>query len=436
MFFTDLATNNNFLAGMSLVGFLLIIPIIIALLQEGETKKTETRLLLITMSCQMLSCLANFICWIYEGNANCVTLLKLSSISTFIFTEGGLFVFMCYEIYMLKKRTYIADWVTYFVAFLCGTTIIIKLVGLSQPDPWFYGVDSGGNIFYTELYPLPHMIPLIVILFGAFLTWSCRKTVAYSELFALLSYFIFPLLGGIYDAIMYSTTVYPMGSLMALMLYSNIHTRIKQKEIINEKELTQSKAMLMVSQIQPHFMYNSLNAIYYLIGQDPERAQEAVSTFSDYLRQNVNSLRNDAPVRFSEEIGHTEAYLYLEKMRFEDMLEIESHIEADDFVVPALSIQPLVENAVKHGVTQRIEGGKVVISSKDMGKEYVVTIADDGVGFKPGEFKDTHAHSHVGIENVRSRLETMVGGKLIVKSVPGKGTTCTIIIPKESQPNG
>jgi len=434
MFLDSILNNQGFSMGMSLMGFLMMIPIVIALFQERRIRQTETKLLIFTVFCHTIVCLANFHSWMFEGHAEYITGIKICDTMAFTCAMIGLFCFMNYEIFLLQKRTYISDWVVYLIAFVCGATAIIMIIGMHQPEPWFISYDSNGNTCYTDYYYILYLFSILVMIFGVALTWSCRNVVSNTELLSFIGYIIFPIIGGIIDVFTDSSFVYPLSSIMLLMLYANIHTNSMRQAAINEKELTQSKAKLMVSQIQPHFMYNALNSIYYLIEIDPERAQEAVSTFSDYLRQNVNSLRNDAPVLFSQELGHTKAYLSLEKLRFGRKLEIEYNINAQDFVIPALSIQPLVENAVKHGVTQKEDGGTVSISTKDCGDEYVISISDNGVGFKAGELRDNQAHSHVGIENVRSRLETMVCGKLLVDSVPGKGTVCTVIIPKENQP--
>jgi len=435
MFIEQITNNKSLFIGMDVIACMMMLPIIAALLREVYSKKQETKLLIYTFFGHIIVCLANLHSWMFEGHAEKLSEIMICDAIAFSFAMLDLFLFMCYEVYLLRKRTYISDWVTYFVAFICGSTVIIMVIGMFQPNPWFLGYTSEGTTYYTSAYMVPYLLTLLVMVFGAVLTWSCRNVVSYTELFAFLSYLIFPILGGVLDGITNGSSVYSMGSLMLLMVYVNIHIETIRQETINEKELAQSKAKLMISQIQPHFMYNSLNSIYYLIDEDPELAQEAVSTFSDYLRQNVNSLRNDNPVKFSEEIGHTKAYLSLEQLRFGDRLNVEFNLGVEDFDIPALSVQPLVENAVKHGVMKKVEGGRISISSEERAGKYVITIADDGVGFKSGEFKDGDKHTHVGIENVKKRIESMVGGSLFVKSTPGEGTVCTITIPKERRHN-
>lgn len=223
-----------------------------------------------------------------------------------------------------------------------------------------------------------------------------------------------------------------------------------------EAELAASRISIMLSQIQPHFLYNSLNSIYHLCAKDPEKARKAISDFSDYLRANLDSLTRTALVSFDQELKHVKTYLSLEKMRFDEELEIIYEIDTKMFLIPALTVQPLVENAVKHGVGKKPGGGTVKIATKESKDYYEVIISDDGIGYdtdintcfdtnvgkidmnatdgKGGknskENKDNKT-SHIGIENVRNRLKQMCDATLEIVSEKGKGTEAHIYIPKE-----
>ncbi len=200
-----------------------------------------------------------------------------------------------------------------------------------------------------------------------------------------------------------------------------------------QRELYEAKVSVMVSQIRPHFMYNALSSIAILCKLDPDTAYNATVTFSDYLRGNMDSLKQTAPVPFETELEHLKKYLYIEKLRFDDELKIEYDIQDTDFEIPLLSVQPLVENAVKHGVGQKEGGGTVKISTRDTGTAHEVIIEDDGVGFDTNAKKDD-GRSHVGMENTKKRLYDMCGGEVIITSEIGKGTTAKMIIPKKEEP--
>ena len=195
-----------------------------------------------------------------------------------------------------------------------------------------------------------------------------------------------------------------------------------------EAELKESRVSIMLSQIQPHFIYNTLGTIERMCLKDPEKAFHLVRNFSLYLRGNFSELDSVTPIRFSDELKHVEYYVNIEKVRFPDM-SIEYDVEITDFVLPALSVQPLVENAIKHGLMRLESGGTVVIRSYETPSHFCVEVTDDGVGFDtslPVEEK-----KHVGLRNIRGRLQAMVNGDLTIESQPGKGTKAVIMIPKE-----
>ncbi len=200
-----------------------------------------------------------------------------------------------------------------------------------------------------------------------------------------------------------------------------------------QKELYDAQVQIMVSQIQPHFMYNALASIAILCKLDPATAYEATVTFSKYLRGNMDSLKQTEPVSFERELEHLKQYLYIEKLRFADKLNIQYDIHTTDFKVPMLSIQPIVENAVKHGVGMKREGGTVTIASNEVENGYEIVVSDDGVGFDTDAPKKDDGRSHVGMENTKKRLRDMCNAEITVTSTPGEGTTVRIIIPKVSK---
>lgn len=212
--------------------------------------------------------------------------------------------------------------------------------------------------------------------------------------------------------------------------------RQQHKETIRyqqiQRELYESRVAIMVSQIQPHFLYNSLSSIAMLCTLDPETAQEATVTFADYLRGNMDSLKQKTPVPFSKELEHLKKYLYIEKLRFGKKLNVEYDIETEDFVLPQLSIQPLAENAVKHGLSKKRGGGTLTIATRELDDRYEITVSDDGKGFDVNEVKND-GRSHVGMDNVRRRLKEMCDGEVKIESTPGEGTVATVILPKEGQ---
>lgn len=209
----------------------------------------------------------------------------------------------------------------------------------------------------------------------------------------------------------------------------------KAKELETEKvklkaQLTESRVSTMMSQIRPHFIYNTLGSIEQLCEIDPPKAGELVHNFAKYLRGNFGELDNPRPIPMSQEMEHVQYYISIEKVRFPDMTFL-FEMDSVDFRLPALTIQPIVENAVKHGLMKRDKGGTIRVVSYETDTHYCVSVEDDGAGFDTGVLQEDRAH--MGIRNIRERLKAMVSGTVEIKSTVGVGTKVLITIPKEVQ---
>ena len=213
----------------------------------------------------------------------------------------------------------------------------------------------------------------------------------------------------------------------------NINAAAKTKELEMEKimlnaQLSESRVSTMMSQIRPHFIYNTLGSIEQLCKLDPPKAGELVHNFSKYLRGNFRELDNPKPILMSQEMAHVHHYISIENVRFPDMT-FSFEMKSADFEIPALTIQPIVENAIKHGLMKLPKGGTIRVLSYETDTHYVISVTDDGVGFDTGRLLDDR--QHVGLRNIRERLKVMVNGSLEIESTPGVGTKVLITIPKE-----
>ena len=213
-----------------------------------------------------------------------------------------------------------------------------------------------------------------------------------------------------------------------LYFFVNIQKNIDLAKEEEKNKETQIK--LMLSQIKPHFVYNSLSAISTLIPLDPEKAQKALDDFTEYLRHNIASLTETRTIPFENELRHIETYVSLEKLRFGDRISAFFDVQATDFFVPPLTIQPIVENAIKHGILKKIEGGTMILKTYETADAFVVEVADDGVGFD-FENVDLDKNDHFGINNIKYRIEKACNGEISVRSETGKGTSVTVKFHKE-----
>ena len=194
-----------------------------------------------------------------------------------------------------------------------------------------------------------------------------------------------------------------------------------------ERQLTESRISTMISQIHPHFIYNTLGSIEQLCELQPEKAAELVHNFSRYLRGNFSELDNPAPICLSQEMEHTRYYVSIEQVRFPD-IEVRFDMQSVDFLLPALSVQPLVENSIKHGLMKLSRGGVVTVTSYETDTQYYVSVEDNGAGFDTSILLDER--KHIGLRNIRERLEMMCSGTMTVESTPGVGTKVLLSIPK------
>ena len=211
------------------------------------------------------------------------------------------------------------------------------------------------------------------------------------------------------------------------------NTIAKAKALETEKalldaQLADSRISTMISQIRPHFIYNTLGSIEQLCSVDPPKAGELVHNFAKYLRGNFRELDNPKPISIAQEMEHVHHYVSIEKVRFPDMtFSFEMH--SGDFYIPALTVQPLVENAIKHGLMKLQKGGNIRVLSYETDTHYCILVEDDGAGFDTEVLIDER--QHVGIRNIRARLQAMVKGTLEIDSAPGKGTKVLVCVPKE-----
>ena len=195
--------------------------------------------------------------------------------------------------------------------------------------------------------------------------------------------------------------------------------------------VTGQRVQQMLSQIKPHFLHNALTLIIDLCDTAPQKAKEATVEFSRYLRGNMESIDRTGPISFEKELEHTKLYLDIEQMRFAGDLQVRYDIACTGFSLPALTVEPLAENAVRHGVREKPDGrGTVVIATRETPDGYEITVTDDGPGFDPDRLPED-GQMHVGIANVRERLRQIVDGSLEYRSAPGEGTAAIIRIPKQ-----
>ena len=204
----------------------------------------------------------------------------------------------------------------------------------------------------------------------------------------------------------------------------------------SKHQLQQAEIKALRAQISPHFVYNALNTISALIRTDPEEARELLQDFADFTRYSFRT--SGMFTSLAEELRNIDRYLTIENARFGGRLEVRMKIapEVLSVVVPFLIIQPLVENAVKHGLASKPSGGCVTVIAQDYGTEALISVEDDGIGMDPRKLNDLKsAHrtgAHVGLGNINQRMQQVFGSDyaVMVETAPGAGMKVTLRVPK------
>ena len=314
----------------------------------------------------------------------------------------------------------------YLMRIVCGCYLV--LVFLSMFNGMLFQVDAHGNLTDGSYYWIALLIDPMILLIEILVVVHYRKNLSRLGTIVMLNFGLVSLLTTGLQSIWYPVPELLACTLALLLMFMLFYWEMAKNLVENERELMQSQMSLAISQIQPHFLYNTLSTIAELCRKDSAMAEEVTNRFALYLRGNLEHMGDSFPVEFSKELKHVQTYLWIEKIRFQEELQVVYDIQTEDFIIPALTVQPLVENAVKHGMMGSENVCTITIRTKCVERGYQVIIEDDGCGFDPEQVKND-GRKHIGIESVRSRLKFMVGGTLTVKSAIGKGTTVIIEIP-------
>ena len=312
----------------------------------------------------------------------------------------------------------------------------------SQRSGYIYRVNPDSNLYERgpgfPLWTFVNMSEALICIL--YLTYK-RKKVEKCRFIAVFCFILLPILAAGLQVFVYGYSLYNMACLasalfmLAQAIQDNSKNLLKQQVMIStkESELSNLRNKIALSQIRPQFIYSTLDYTKELCERDPKRAKDLVSWLSEYIKGNKGFSEKGEMIMFSGELNHTMTFLEIEKVVLEDAFEVEYDIREKDFELPALTLQPVVENAVRHGIRKLAPGTKGIIKISTLrGNGYIkIEVKDNGVGFDTGEITDNpdyESEMH-GLKNVEERLRIMENAEMHVKSYPGRGTTVEIIIP-------
>ena len=309
---------------------------------------------------------------------------------------------------------------------LLGAFLILLIA--SQFTDAFYYVTADNKFFRGTLYSASLAPIAVILILNVIAVVRRRKKLSKKYFIGLLVYLI-PMMITMTLHLFFEIEVFVVAgmALLAIIMCALILSDNVEQFTRGQQEIAHQKASIMVLQMRPHFIYNSLMGIYYLCDQDAEKAKQVTLDFTTYLRKNFAAIASEEPIPFAEELEHTCAYLAVEQAQFEDSLFVNFDTPITHFRLPPLTLQPIVENAVVHGMRQSKEPIHISVTTREVGSTIEITVEDDGPGFTPTDNNEPH----IALNNIRGRLEMMCHGTLAISPRKEGGTSVKVTIPIE-----
>ena len=272
------------------------------------------------------------------------------------------------------------------------------------------------------------MVPLALMMILNIAGVIVRRKKLSKKYFVALLVYLLPMTAAIIVHMFISVELYIIFgmALLALIMFGLILSDNVEQYARQQQEIVRQRTNALMLQIRPHFVYNTLTSIYCLIDDDPAKAKEVTDEFTNYLRNNFTAIAQDKPIPFTKELEHTKAYLAVEQARFEGQLFFEFDTPVINFRLPALTLQPIVENAVKHGRDPELDPLYISVITNETENGVEISVIDSGPGF--GEIDNDEPH--IALNNIRERLKMMCNGTLTIAPREVGGTAVTVFIPK------
>ncbi len=310
----------------------------------------------------------------------------------------------------------------------------IAIMAVSQFFDFLYTFDENYIIVRKSGYVVFALVNMLGLIPLFIQTLENRKALRKRELLVFLAMCILPVLGGAAQLILADISTYNVANSVSFILLILVHQYEYTADVIERERLRANEQIdLYTRQIQPHFIYNSLSAIRADLPEG-SKAWDSLNHFAGFLRGSIDLLSAEGCIRAEREFKTVEDYLYMEKQRFGEDLNVIYDINDMDFELPPFTVQTMVENAVRHGVRENPDGrGTLELKSYAADEAHIIEVKDDGPGYDINDTNsvtDTDGHKHIGIENVEKRLKLMCNGTLEIFSESEKGTLARIIIPK------
>ena len=303
---------------------------------------------------------------------------------------------------------------------------IIFLIAAQFMDAVYYVTDDN-RFFRGPLWAL-WLVPLVVIMLLNIAGVIRRRKKLSKKYFIALLVYLVPMTAAIILHMFISVELYIIFgmALLAMMMFVLILMDNMEQFARQQQEIAHQRTNALMLQIRPHFVYNTLTSIYCMIEDNPAKAKEVTGEFTNYLRNNFTAMSQNKPIPFTKELEHTKAYLAVEQARFEGQIFFEFDTPVVNFRLPALTLQPIVENAVKHGVDPELDPLYISVITNETENGVEISVIDTGPGF--GEIDNDEPH--IALKNIRERLEMMCNGTLEIAPRDVGGTVVTVFVPQ------
>ena len=307
---------------------------------------------------------------------------------------------------------------------LLGAFLILLIA--SQFTDAFYYVTADNKFFRGTLYSAS-LAPIAVILILNVIAVVRRRNKLSKKYFIGLLVYLIPMMITMTIHLFFEIEVFVVAgmALLAIIMYALILSDNVEQYMRGQHEIAHQKASIMVLQMRPHFIYNSMMGIYYLCDQDAKKAKQVTLDFTTYLRKNFAAIASEESIPFTEELEHTRAYLAVEQAQFEDSLFVNFDTPVTLFRIPPLTLQPIVENAVVHGLRQSKAPIHISVTTREIASTIEITVEDDGPGFTPTD----NDEPQIALNKIRGRLEMMCHGTIAISPRDGGGTIVKVTIP-------
>ena len=385
--------------------------------------KWNKRYLVTHFSLQLLCMLACFIDALVYGNPEMVILERIDVFFEFLLLV--LIVAMPSILLSHYAGEKIKTGLLSELAIVFAMTHIILLI-IAQFTDIFYQITPNNEIQRGPLFPLLVAPAVVIMLFDIVGIFVIRKKLLKGYFISFLVYLIpltiITILHMFFSLELFIILALGLWALTILVLVVKENSKEYLKQ---QKEIANQRANILMLQMRPHFIYNTMTSIYHLCEQDPHKAKQVTFDFTTYLRKNFAAIASEETIPFVDELEHTRAYLAVEQAQFEDNLFVDFDTPHTLFRVPPLTLQPIVENAVKHGMISSNKPIHITIKTRKTDTANKIIVEDDGPGYK----KTDNNEPHIALNNLYQRLEMMCNGTIEISSNEMGGTSVEITIP-------